>query len=126
MFIQEGMEKLAKDRSFTGEMWRVWAFLLSKLGFENWIVLPQSEIAKELGMQKQHVSRAINKFLDRGMLLKGPKMGRTFAYKLNSRYAWKGSLPNLSKDRLSVVKDFYSEASKRGFQEVSKTISKEK
>ena len=116
MVMQEALGQIAQDRSFTWEMWRVWSFMISKLGFENWIIVPQKDIAEALQMQKTHVSRAVKSLLDKGMILRGPKVGRTNAYKLNSKYAWKGSLPNLSKDRLGVVKDFHSEAAKRNPQ----------
>ena len=112
MVMQEALETLAKDRSFTLEMWRVWSFMVGKLGFENWIILPQVEIAEALGMDKGNVSRSIRKLIDKKVILKGPKIGRTSAYKLNSRYGWKGSLPNLSKDRMGQLKNFYDEAKK--------------
>lgn len=113
MLMQEALGQLAQDKSFSWEMWRVWSYLISKLGFENWIVVPQKEIGEALDMKKENVSRAIRKLLAKGMLLKGPKVGRTSAYKLNSKYAWKGNISNLSKDRLGEVKDFYAEAAKR-------------
>ena len=113
MVMQEALGALAQDRSFTWEMWRVWSYMISKLGFENWIIVPQKEIAESLDMQKTHVSRAVKSLLDKGMILKGPKVGRTNAYKLNSNYAWKGTINNLSKERMGEVKDFFAEAAKR-------------
>ena len=113
MIMQEALGTLAQDKSFTWEMWRVWSYMISKLGFENWIIVPQKEIAESLNMQKTHVSRAVKSLLDKGMILKGPKVGRTNAYKLNSNYAWKGTINNLSKDRMGEVKDFFTEAAKR-------------
>ena len=113
MIMQEALGALAQDRSFTWEMWRVWSYMISKLAFENWIVIPQKEIAEHLEMKKENVSRAIKSLLNKGMILKGPKVGRTNAYKLNSNYAWKGTINNLSKDRMGEVKDFFTEAAKR-------------
>lgn len=113
MIMQEALGALAQDKSFTWEMWRVWSYMISKLGFENWIVIPQKEIGESLEMKKENVSRAVKSLLDKGMILKGPKIGRTNAYKLNSNYAWKGTINNLSKDRIGEVKDFFAEAAKR-------------
>ena len=113
MVMQEALGALAQDRSFTWEMWRVWSHMISKLGFENWIVVPQKEIAETLNMKKENVSRAIKNLLSKGMILKGPKVGRTNAYKLNSSYAWKGTINNLSRERMGEVKDFFAEAAKR-------------
>ena len=112
MVMQEALETLAKDRTFTLEMWRVWSFMVGKLGFENWIILPQKEIADSLNMDKGNVSRAIKNLLKKKIILRGPKIGRTSAYKLNSKYGWKGKLENLSKDRMGQLKDFYEEAKK--------------
>ena len=122
MVMQEALGQIAQDRSFTWEMWRVWSFMISKLGFENWIIVPQTEIAEALQMQKTHVSRAVKSLLDKGMILRGPKVGRTNAYKLNSRYAWKGKINNLKEERLGELKDFYAEANKRGFSEIQQKI----
>ena len=113
MIMQEALGTLAQDKDFSLETWRVWSYLVSKLGFENWIAIPQKEIAEALGMQKQNVNRTIKKLLNKGILLKGPKVGRTNAFKLNSKYGWKGSINNLSEDRMGVVKDFQEEAAKR-------------
>ena len=109
MVMQEALGALAQDRTFTWEMWRVWSYMISKLGFENWIVVPQKEIAETLNMKKENVSRAIKNLLSKGMILKGPKVGRTNAYKLNSKYAWKGKVSNLSSERMGQVKDFHEE-----------------
>jgi predicted transcriptional regulator len=64
-------------------------------------------------MKTSDVSRAVKRLINKGLILRGPKIGRTSAYKLNSHYAWKGKTSNLSKDRMGQLKDFYSEAEKR-------------
>ena len=47
--------------------------LLSKLDFENLLVVNQSELAKELGLQRQHFSRSVQKLIKEGIILQGPK-----------------------------------------------------
>ena len=113
MGIQESFFNVAADRDLNGETLRVWMYMLSRMGFENWVTFPQRDICESLGIQKSHVSRSIKKLTDKGLILKGPKLGRTTAYKLNSHYAWKGKTSNLSKDRMGQLKDFFSEAEKR-------------
>lgn len=106
MGIQEAFSALAKDKDFTGEAYRVLNFMFSRLGFENYIALTQAEIATELAMQKQNVSRAIQLLGQKGIIKKGPKLGRSYAYKLNSSYGWKGRVKNLAKDRgLRVIRE---------------------
>ena len=113
MGFQQAFASVARDRDMNFDMVRVWMEMLSRISFENWVTVPQIEIAASLGMQKTNVSRAIRKLIGKGLILKGPKIGRTSAYKLNSNYAWKGKTSNLSKDRMGQLKDFYSEAEKR-------------
>ena len=112
MTFQEAVVQVATDKDMTHEMTRVWLFMLGKMSFENWITFPQIEIAQNLKMDKSNVSRAIRNLISKGLIIKGPKIGRTSAYKLNSKYAWKGKVKSLEADRLGQVKDFYREAKK--------------
>ena len=113
MGFQQAFASIARDKDMNHDMTRVWLELLGRISFENWVTVPQIEIASSLTMQKSHVSRAIKRLIEKGILLRGPKIGRTSAYKLNSHCAWKGKTSNLSKDRIGQVKDFYAEAEKR-------------
>lgn len=108
MAIQEAFEALAKDKDLTGKPMSVLMYMFSKLGFENYIYLQQLEISEALGLHQPHVSRAIKLLLDKGIILLGPKLGRSRAYRLNSNYGWKGKIKNLAEERskqfLEVVK----------------------
>lgn len=95
MFFQKGSVELAKDKDISWETYRVFHMLLGQLDFENYILIPQSEIVKELDMKKQNVSRAIKKLVEKGILIKGEKLGKTYSYKLNSYYGWKGRVVNM-------------------------------
>ena len=123
MTFQEAIVRVAEDKDMTHQMTRVWLIMLGKISFENWVTVPQIEIAASLGMKKSDVSRAIRRLIDKGLILRGPKIGRTSAYKLNSHYAWKGKLKGLKEERVAQVKDFYAEAVKRGFSEVNQRTS---
>ena len=50
MQSQEALVSLAQDREITGECYRVLFILLAELDFENYIYIPQTEIAQKLGM----------------------------------------------------------------------------
>jgi len=102
MGIQEAFIALAKDSEITGRPRRILDYLFGKLGFENYICITQKEISKELKLYKSDVSSAIKLLTDKEIILKGPKLGRTTTYRLNSEYGWRGSIKNLSKDRLST------------------------
>jgi len=70
---------------------RVLMKLLAKLDFDNYIQVPQIELAEALNMKRSNVSAAIKRLIDRGIILKGPKIGRSNTYRLNPQYGWKGS-----------------------------------
>ena len=99
MNSQEALELLAKDRDLTGETLRVLLFLMAYLDFENWIQIPQSKIAKNLGLQKQNVSRAIILLEKKEIVLRGPKIGKSYAFRLNPDFGWKGKVKNLNEYR---------------------------
>lgn len=105
MGIQEAFIALAKDKEITGRPRRVLDYLFGKLGFENYICITQQEVSEELGIAKTHISASIKILMDKGIILKGPKLGRTTAYRLNSEYGWRGKVKNLSKDRQGERRD---------------------
>lgn len=70
---------------------RTFLIVISVLDFENYISVSQAEIAKKLNMRPSHVSAAFRRLLDEGVLLAGPRVGRSGTYRLNPSYGWKGS-----------------------------------
>lgn len=99
MGFQEAFVELAKDPDLQGENYRVLLYLFGNLGFENYIAVPQRQIAEALKMQKSHVSEAIKVLVDKQILIEGPKLGRTHTYRLSNLFGWKGSVKNLTKTR---------------------------
>lgn len=89
--FQSGMEWLASQESMTGEQWRVFAYLISRLDFDNYLRVPQADIAEHLKMQKSHVSRAIKGLVTLDVILPGPMAGRYKTYRLNPRIAHRGA-----------------------------------
>jgi DNA-binding Lrp family transcriptional regulator len=78
-----------------------WSFRNAKMVFmrggsqwHNWIHLPQSEIAEILNMKRPHVSRAMRDLERVEVILRGPKVGRSFTYRINPNFGWKGSAKN--------------------------------
>ena len=95
MNSQEALEIIAKDREITGRIHRVLWFVIARLDFENWIQISQQEICNELEMKKQHVSSAIKLLEQKEIILRGPKLGRSYAFRLNPYFGWKGNVKNL-------------------------------
>ena len=95
MNSQEALEIIAKDKEITGGVHRVLWFIVARLDFENWIQISQQEICKELEIKKQHVSSAIKLLEQKEIILRGTKVGRSYAFRLNPYFGWKGDVKNL-------------------------------
>lgn len=74
----------------------IWA-LLARLDYENYVLVNQSEIAKELDMKPSNLSRAMRYLSEQSILIQGPKVGRSATYRLNPSMGWKGTTTNHSK-----------------------------
>lgn len=98
MIFQKNLGEIAQDREMKGETFRVWLYMMSKLAFENWILLHNTEIAEGLGMTRQNVGRALKIILDKRLVLR-TKVGAASCYRLNSSVGWKGKIKHLSSRR---------------------------
>ncbi len=95
MNSQEAMVALAKDKDIKGETHRVLWFIGGILDFENWVQLSITEIGNELDLKQQAVSRAMKVLEEKEIILRGPKVGRSYAFMLNPYFGWKGKVKNL-------------------------------
>lgn len=93
---QDAMMELAKS-DLGAQDWRVLAAVLSKLDFENFLLLTIADLGKEIGMHRPHVSASIAKLEGLGVLIRGPKAGRSSTFRLNPSFGWKGSAQNHQK-----------------------------
>jgi len=100
---------------------RVLDILLARLDFENWIHLSQVEIAEILKMQRPHVSRAIRDLERVGVVLRGPKIGRSFTYRINPNFGWKGSARN---HRRALSDELHERMRERGMSVVTEDVDK--
>ena len=101
---QDALKILAK--TLTGEQFKVLMMLLADLDYENYIQIAQADIADALGMQKTNVSRSVKALIDLSVILQGPKVGRSYSYRLNPQFGWKGTVSNHKKalkNGLSVI-----------------------
>ena len=99
MNSQEALEILAKDKEITGETYRVLFFVCARLDFENWVQISVTEMAQELELRQPNVSRAMKVLEQKGIILRGPKVGRSYAFMLNPEFGWKGDVANLNEYR---------------------------
>jgi hypothetical protein len=90
MAFQEASSKISTDKDFTASTFRVFHALLSKLDFENFILVNQAELSSQLGMKRSNFNREVNKLVQKGLLKKGPKSGVQVTFQLNPHFAWRG------------------------------------
>ena len=102
MNSQEALMIIARDEDLTRDALRIFIEVCGRLDFQNWIQISQVEISKELNIHKVNVSKAIKLLVSKGILLQGPKVGRSFAYRLNPDYGWKGKVKNLNDYRKEI------------------------
>lgn len=95
MQSQEALEALAADKELAGRPTRVLLYLLSRLDFENFIAVPQKDIAATLELHKSDVSKAIRLLISKGILVEGPRAGGALALRLNPHWGWKGKVRHL-------------------------------
>lgn len=89
--FQDGFTWLAQQESMTGEQWRVFAYLLGRLDFDNYLKVTRQEIADALHMKKPNVSRAMKGLATLDVITVGPMAGRSKTYRLNPRIAHRGA-----------------------------------
>lgn len=103
MVSQAALRTLITDSEVHGECLKVFLYLCTELDFENWIMVPQSDVAYGLGMKRPSVSRQIALLEKKQVILRGPRVGRSWTWRLNPEYGWKGNLRSLDAYRRQKV-----------------------
>ena len=122
MNSQEALDILAEDKDLKGITYRVLLKVCARVDFENWVHLPLKEIADELGIDKSHVSRNIKLLVEKGVLIKSQKIGRSYAYRLNPDFGWKGKVKNLDEYRQQREDQERQEKSRELYEENLKSV----
>lgn len=88
---QDAMTFLARNRKILGEEgFAVFCAMAGRLDFENFILIAQSDMARDLGMKPSNFSRAVKRLEELGIITRGPKSGRSPTFRLNPHVGWKG------------------------------------
>lgn len=99
MVFQDGLLKLASDGTLTSRQCRVLFYLLGKLDFQNFIHVPNTDISAGTSISASHVSDALRALRKKGILIDGPKVGRTTTMRLSTTFGWKGRVRSLQEER---------------------------
>lgn len=92
---QDFVEELASRSDIAKETLRVFLILNARLDFENELRVSQIELAEKMNLHKQAVNRAFKQLEDLGIIIRGPKVGRSSSWKLNPNAGWKGKVTHL-------------------------------
>jgi len=117
MASQEALKLIAKDKDIKGETFRVFLYLIGILDFENWIYIPQKEISEYLEINKTNISRSIKILLQKEIIIKGDRLGKSYTFRLNPYFGWKGKVKSLEE---------YREEKEKEKRELLKKITKKK
>ena len=88
MVFQKILERASKELT-EGEL-RVFNYMLGVMDFENWINIPQKQIAKEIGIHPVTVSKIVKQLAKKGYI-EIYKKGRENYYRIRPEVAWKGT-----------------------------------
>ena len=87
--FQKSLAWISEQKDMTGEQLKVMLNLLSKMEYDNRIVYKRGEVAKEVGIQPQHVSRALRVLKEKNIIYEDPNDDNV--YKLNPYIGHKGT-----------------------------------
>lgn len=93
---QDAARTMAKMPDLGAEALRVWLYVVGSVGYENILAMSMSSLGRELGMQRQNVSRAVSKLVEAGILTEVGRFQRAKTYRLNSNVGWRGSVKQLA------------------------------
>lgn len=101
---QDPLLALSQDRELWGLPQAVLLYLCGKLDFENYVFIAQKDIAKHLQVAETRISEAVKKLCQKGILIKGPRVGRSSTFRLNPAYGWKGDNKKAYEYQLELIK----------------------
>lgn len=104
MAFDAGFKEMSMDKELRGIPQAVFLYLMGSMAFENFVAIEQKEICEKLQLEKAQSSKAFKTLVEKGLLIKGPKIGRSGSYKINFNYAWRGKSNNLKKAKKTARK----------------------
>lgn len=117
MGFQDAIADIAKRR-LGSEAKDVFLLILARMDYNNIVTIPQVEIARQLGMKKQNVSRAVSILVKEGVLRVDPYYSNKYKRRLmlNREVAWKGKLRQLGEQERNYKKSASNRSKKSGVE----------
>jgi predicted transcriptional regulator len=120
--FQSYVDKLTKI-GLSGCEWSVLGQLLTRLDYQNHVIVTQSEIAMALGINRSRVTNAMTVLVGVGCVER-KKMGGVSTYRLCPDFVWKGSSKSWKKANAHNLKKKKEEADKKALQDLALNAKK--
>ena len=99
------VEQAKMEKPLTQTEYRVRDYLMGTIGIGNCVYVNQAEVARELNLRRPKVCEAIQRLVALGILLKGPKSGRSNTYTVSPAFCFAGSLRAGIEKRKELIKE---------------------
>ena len=103
--IGVSMTEQAEENVLTQTEYRVRDWLMGTIGIGNYVYVNQAEMARRLRIERATASRAIKRLIELGILLRGPKSGRSNTYMVSPAFCFAGALGEGIKQRKVVIEE---------------------
>lgn len=113
---QLALKEIVTNDKMKQNDYRVFLSICSHLDYENYLLIPQKEIAEEIGMAPSHFNRSMKKMVEIGILEVGTKVGRSNSYRLSIQVGWKGTAKNHRKQTDEKAGEAVKKVKKQGSQ----------
>lgn len=97
-------EQAKMEKPLTQTEYRVRDYLMGTIGIGNFVYVNQAEVGRELRLTPANVCNAIKRLIALGILIKGPKSGRSNTYMVSPAFCFAGGLGNGIKARHETIK----------------------
>lgn len=103
--IGVSMTEQAEMNVLTQTEYRVRDWLMGTIGIGNYVHVNQAEMSRRLRIERATASRAIKRLIELGILIQGPKSGRSNTYMVSPAFCFNGSLSAGIKERKKAIKN---------------------
>ena len=97
------MGEQAERNVLTVTEYRVRDWLMAKIGIGNYASISQAEMCRKLHIDKANANRAVKRLVELGILIKGPKSGRSYTYMFSPVFCFSGGLCEGVKQRAACI-----------------------
>lgn len=96
-------EQAKMEKPLTQTEYRVRDYIMGTIGIGNFVYVNQAEVARELRLDRAKVCHAIKRLISLGILICGPKSGRSNTYMVSPVFCFSGGLGHGIKERRAAI-----------------------